>query len=86
MAMTAIARFCIGVLLVTSKPAQWLSEIIDLFSKAIPILVTVVGVGAVRIRSPKGAADLPAFIGPKIPRKWLAPGSLLRCFERTALA
>ncbi|MEO1934821.1 MAG: hypothetical protein ABGX04_08575, partial [Myxococcales bacterium] len=22
--------------------------------------------------------DLPGFIGPKIPRKWLAPGSLLR--------
>ncbi|MEO1934482.1 MAG: NAD-binding protein, partial [Myxococcales bacterium] len=56
LSMTAIARFCIGVLLVTSKPAQWLSEIIDLFPKPIPILVTVVGVGAVRIRSPKGAS------------------------------
>jgi hypothetical protein len=30
--------------------------------------------------------DLPAFIGPKIPGKWRALGSLLRCFERTALA
>ena len=53
MLMTAIARFCVGVLLVISKPAEWLPEIIDLFPKAIPILVTVVGVGAVRTRSTK---------------------------------
>ena len=53
LSMTAIARFCIGILLVTSKPAEWLPEIIGLFPKAIPTLVTVVGVSAVRTRSPK---------------------------------
>ena len=50
LSMTAIARFCIGVLLVTSKPAEWLPEIIGLFPKATPTLVTVVGVSAVRPR------------------------------------
>jgi hypothetical protein len=41
------------------------------------------GTDALPSRNP---ADLPAFIGPKIPRKWLAPASLLKCFECTALA
>jgi len=30
--------------------------------------------------------DLPGFIGPMISRKWRAPGSLLRLFERTVPA
>jgi hypothetical protein len=36
--------------------------------------------------SPEPGGDLPGFIGPMISRKWRAPGSLLRLFERTVPA
>ena len=43
MSMTAIATVGIGLLLLTSKPAEWLPEIGDFISTPDPILVIVVG-------------------------------------------
>ena len=43
MSMSAIAAFGIGVLLLVSKPADWLPQLSDFIKPAEPVLVVIVG-------------------------------------------
>ena len=43
MSMSAVVTFGIGVLILTSKPAEWIPSMADLMPKKDPVLVLIVG-------------------------------------------